>query len=245
MKSEISDFRHDASQSMTLAKDSITEQVRDFLQKEIEAGNIAPGERIYEHKLAEQLGISKTPLRLALYQLKQDRIVRIEPRQGIYLSAPTPEEVLELIEMREVMEGLAARRVTKGGDLKIVGEMYACFAGFTDSNVNEARTKYAHADHRFHHMLVTASGNSELLRVFEVINLRLHMNRLRRIFSRGHDLRPLHREHIALIAAIESGDARKAELLARAHVRNVPWQLIMNELGASAPRPTRSSVSAA
>ncbi len=230
---------------MTLNKDSITEQVRDFLQKEIEAGNIAPGERIYEHKLAGQLGISKTPLRLALHQLKQDRIVRIEPRQGIYLAAPTAQEVLELIELREVMEGVAARRVARSAERGIVDQMRACFAGFTDDNVNDARTKYAHADHRFHRMLATAAGNSELVRVLEIINLRLHMNRLRRIFSRGHDLRRIHREHIAMVDAIAAGDARKAEVLARAHVRNVPWQQVMNEITAPASRAAGSSGEAA
>jgi DNA-binding GntR family transcriptional regulator len=221
---------------MALIKDSITEQVREFLQNEIEAGTIAPGERILEHKLAEQLGVSKTPLRLALHQLKQDRIVRIEPRQGIYLATPTAQEVLELIELREAMEGVAARRVARGAEPQIVDQMRACFAGFSDDNVNDARKKYAHADHRFHRLLVTAAGNRELVRVLEVINLRLHMNRLRRIFSRGHDLRPLHREHIAIIDAIAAGDARKAEVLARAHVRNVPWQLVMSEITASSPR---------
>ena len=91
-------------------KDSITVQVHQFLQREIEAGNIQPGARIVEEQMAQQLGISKTPLRLALHQLKQDRIVDIEPRRGIYLAIPTLPEVLELIEMREVLEGLAARR---------------------------------------------------------------------------------------------------------------------------------------
>ena len=90
--------------------DSITDQVHQFLQREIEAGSIQPGARIVEDQIAQQLGISKTPLRLALHQLKQDKIVNIEPRRGIYLAVPTLREFLELIEMREVLEGLAARR---------------------------------------------------------------------------------------------------------------------------------------
>ena len=122
-----------------IRKESITEQVRDILQREIEAGNIEPGARIYEEKLAQQLGISKTPLRLALHQLKQDGIVRIVPRQGIYLAVPTREEVTELIEMREVMEGLAARRAARRRDPQDIERMRACFAGFSEANVNERR----------------------------------------------------------------------------------------------------------
>jgi DNA-binding GntR family transcriptional regulator len=222
-----------------IRKESITEQVRDILQREIENGHIEPGARIFEEKLAQQLGISKTPLRLALHQLKQDGIVRIAPRQGIYLAVPTREEVTELIEMREVMEGLAARRAARRTGALHLEQMRACFAGFSEANVNERRSKYANADHRFHRVLVAASGSKELIRVLEVVNLRLHMNRIRLIFSRGHDLRPIHREHMAIIEALAAGDARKAELLARAHVRNVPWQTVLAELGGTAQRGTR------
>ena len=228
-----------------IRKESITEQVRDILQREIENGHIEPGARIFEEKLAQQLGISKTPLRLALHQLKQDGIVRIAPRQGIYLAVPTRDEVTELIEMREVMEGLAARRAAHQCSRHHLEQMRACFAGFSEANVNERRSKYANADHRFHRVLVAASGSNELIRVLEVVNLRLHMNRIRLMFSRGHDLRPIHREHMAIIDALAARDARKGELLARAHVRNVPWQTVLNELAGAAPRPTRSSGNAA
>jgi DNA-binding GntR family transcriptional regulator len=228
-----------------IRRESITEQVRDILQREIETGNIEPGARIFEEKLAQQLGISKTPLRLALHQLKQDGIVRIAPRQGIYLAVPTREEVTELIEMREVMEGLAARRAARRCDPQDLERMRGCFTGFSEANVNDRRSKYANADHRFHRVLVAASGSKELIRVLDVVNLRLHMNRIRLIFSRGHDLVPIHREHMAIIDALAAGDARRAELLARAHVRNVPWQTVINELGGAAVRGARSSGSAA
>ncbi len=224
-----------------LRKESITQQVLDILQSEIEAGRIEPGARIFEERLAERLGISKTPLRLALHQLKQSGIVRIAPRQGIYLAVPTREEVTELIEIREVMEGLAARRVARTAGKATLAALRSCFAGFTEANVNERRSKFANADHAFHRTLVTASDSKELIRALAVVNLRLHMNRLRLIFSRGHDLRPLHKEHMALIDALAARDVRKAELLARAHVRNVPWQTVLNEVHATQPAAGESA----
>jgi len=211
-----------------IRRDSITEQVYEIIQREIELGRIKPGERIYEQRLAEQLAISKTPLRLALHQLRQDGIVRIEPRQGIYLAAPTIAEVHELIEMREVLEGLAARRAASSSKRGYVEKMRSCLAGFTHDTVNERRSKYATSAHRFHRLIVRASGSEELTRSLEKINLRLHMNRLRLLFSRGHDLRPIHDEHLAILLALESGDAGKAEQLVRRHVRNIPWQSVVN-----------------
>lgn len=209
--------------------DSITDQVHQFLHREIEAGNIQPGARIFEDRIAQQLGISKTPLRLALYQLKQDKIVRIEPRRGIYLAIPTHLEFLELIEMREVLEGLAARRAALQPDRRFVSQMKACFAAFNKGNFDDqdGKGRYAAADHRFHRLLVQAADSAELLGSLSVINIRLHMNRLRRGFSKFHDLRPIHREHMEIIVAIAAGDAKSAETLVRMHIRNVPWQKLL------------------
>jgi DNA-binding GntR family transcriptional regulator len=207
-----------------IRKESITEQVYEIIQREIEFGRIKPGERIYEQQLAAQLSISKTPLRLALHQLKQDGIVRIEPRQGIYLAAPNLDEVYELIEMREVLEGLAARRAASSSKRAYLEQMRTCIAGFTAENINQRRSKYANSDHRFHRLLVRASASDELIKSLEKINLRLHMNRLRLLFSRGHDLRRIHEEHLGILQALEAGDPSKAEQLVRRHVRNIPWQ---------------------
>lgn len=210
-------------------RDSITVQVHQLLQHEIESGNIEPGARIFEERLARQLGISKTPLRLALHQLKQEGIVDIQPRRGVYLAVPTLSEFLELVEMREVLEGLAARRAALQPDRRFVAQMKACFAGFSNSNLNElgAKGKYAAADHRFHRLLVQASGSAELVANLSVTNIRLHMNRLRRSFSKRRDLRPIHQEHLDIIQAIKAGDGDEAEALVRMHIRNVPWQEVL------------------
>lgn len=227
----------------SIITDSITDQVHRFLEREIAAGNIHPGARIVEEEIARQLGISKTPLRLALHQLKQEKIVKIESRRGIYLAIPTLKEFLELIEMREVLEGLAARRGALQADRRFVSQMNACFAGFTKANVNQigGKGKYAAADHRFHRLLVQASGSEELVANLSVINIRLHMNRLRRSFSRSRDLRPLHQEHVDIIAAITAGDAESAETLVRRHIRNAPWEQIIEGGGIVAESPSRQS----
>lgn len=202
-----------------------------------------PGERIFEDALTKELGISKTPLRLALHQLKHDGIIRIASRQGIYVAVPTLTEILELIEMRELLEGLAARRTARKADADLIARMDACFAAFDEGNLAEPKLKYAAADHKFHRILVEASGSRELIKTLETINIRLHMNRLRAILSRRHDLRPIHREHMAIIRAIEARDAQKAEVLVRRHVRNVPWQTVLNE--STVPAAPGSSESAA
>lgn len=211
--------------------DSITDQVRALLQREIEAGRLSAGTRIREELFAEQLGISRSPLRFALYQLKQDGIIRIESRKGFYVAIPTPREMTELLEMREVLEGMAARRAARRTSEKMVRRLADCFKTFDDDNINERRLDFAIADHKFHRRLVEASESAELIKTLEIINIRLHMNRLRVRLSRERDLVPMHHEHLAIIEAIRAGDAQRAETLASAHVAGVPWHSLLDEAG--------------
>lgn len=225
-----------------LKQESITDRVREILQRAIEAGRMEPGTRIFEEALAKELGISKTPLRLALYQLKQDGIVRIEPRKGIYVATPTETEVRELLEIREALEGIAARRAATLKNSSLVARLKACFAGFDEANLGDQRTKYAAADHRFHRLITEASGNQELVKALEVVNIRLHMNRLRAGVTRRHDLRPIHREHMSILASIEAGDAQKAESAVRSHIRNIAKQMVLVDLPSTGAvlRPRRA-----
>ena len=114
-----------------LNSDSLTDQVRDLLQREIEAGRLVPGTRIREDEFASLLGISKSPLRVALHQLKQDGIIQIRPRRGFYVAVPTHEQVLQLLQMREVLEGLAARLAANAASSQFIESLENCFSGFS------------------------------------------------------------------------------------------------------------------
>jgi DNA-binding GntR family transcriptional regulator len=198
--------------------ESITDQVRHILQREIEEGRLTPGTRIREDEFAKELGISKSPIRVALHQLKQDGIVRIEARRGFYVAMPTTEQVLELVEMREVLEGLSARRAAVRPDKGFVTELSACFSGFRERDLPKRRLEYSRADLRFQRLLAKSSQSSELIRTLEVINLRLHMSRLYAGLMANHDLVPVHQQHLEIIAAIKAGDPDRAEAATCAHV---------------------------
>ena len=216
-----------------IKQDSITDQVYRILHRAIEEGHFKLGARIYEHALARELGTSKTPLRVALHQLKRDGVIRIEARKGIYLAIPTRTEVIELIELREVLEGLAARRAALQPDRQFVKQLDACLSGFDERNLAKRRLDYAAADHRFHTLLAQASGSSELAKTLQGINIRLHQYRIDHQTS-GHDLRPIHRQHLGIIRAIEAGDASRSEELARTHVRHQLALRLLQESQAAA-----------
>ncbi len=210
-----------------LVLENLTDQVRNLLQRVIEAGQIAPGTRIHEEEFAKKLGISKSPLRVALHQLKQDGIIRIEPRKGIYVAMPRYKELLELLEVREVLEGLATRRATINADDRFVRRLEACFAGFDKQNLDAKRLEYAAADFRFQRLIVEVSGSSELMKTLKNVNVRIHMSRLFANHTGHHDLAPYHQEHLGMIDAIKARDSVKAEAIAISHVERVRKQFVL------------------
>jgi DNA-binding GntR family transcriptional regulator len=205
-----------------IQRESISDQVYRLLCEDIVFGRLQPGERIVEEKIANELGVSKTPLRLAIHQLKRDGLVRVEGRSGIYVATPSLTEVLELMELRGVLEGLAAARMARTGrKAEYLAQMKACLARFNENTVNEHRREFAEADLQFHRLLVLGSRSRELISATETLSLRLHLNRLRKSLSDQHDLRGVHREHLAIVAAVEASDAALAESLVRAHIRSI------------------------
>jgi DNA-binding GntR family transcriptional regulator len=211
-----------------IEQESIAEQVRLTLRREIELGHLEPGSRIFEDALAQKLGTSKMPIRLALHQLKQDGLVRIEPRKGTYVAIPSPDEIPHLLDIREVLEGLAARSAATHADKNEIAALKACFGAFSEADLDDRSIEYASADHRFHTLLVAASGNKELIKSLDLITIRLHMYRLRRALAHQQNLVPIHRDHLRIIDAIESRDGVLAEHLVRAHVRSIPWRTVVD-----------------
>lgn len=207
---------------MRIVRESISDQICRLLREDIIAGRLRPGDRIVEERIARELGVSKTPLRLALHQLKRDGLVQVKARSGIYVATPSLTEVLELMELRAVLEGLAAARMARTGrKAQYLMQMKALLAGFDENSLNDNRVEFTAADLQFHRLLLLGSRSRELISTTENISLRLHLNRLRKTQNDQHDLRIIHREHLAIVTAVEAGDAVVAESLVRDHIRSI------------------------
>ena len=88
---------------------SLTAQVHERLRAEILGGTIAPGAHLSVPSIARRLGVSRTPVREALFRLEQDGLVRSLPHRGVVVLTPDPADLRELFEVREALEGMAAR----------------------------------------------------------------------------------------------------------------------------------------
>jgi DNA-binding GntR family transcriptional regulator len=180
--------------------------------------NIYPaGYRALEQELADQLGLSRTPVREALLKLQAEGLVEVVPRHGARVLPVSPEDMREIYEMLTALEPMAAELVARkklsSRDLQpLVDASRDMTLALKTSDLDA----WAEADERYHRLLIALAGNRKLAEAVQGLWDRAHRARLVTL-----RLRPLPhnstREHNAIVEAILAGDAALAARLYRAH----------------------------
>lgn len=190
------------------------------MKESIVRGEIAAGTKLAETRLAQKLGVSRTPLREAINRLEQDGFVEIIPRRGAYVKKHSLQEILENLELREVLEGLAVRLASRHATPEMIRKMKACFQRFSERNVEGSISSYAHQNIRFHNLIIQASQNQKLIAIIRNLFDQMDMVRLHTIVLPGRARKSLS-EHSAIIGYIEKGQAQKAEKNLRVHIADL------------------------
>ncbi|CUU60325.1 DNA-binding transcriptional regulator, GntR family [Parafrankia irregularis] len=190
--------------------------VADELRGRILRGELTQGSRVIEDRLAEELGVSRNPVREAIRLLESEGLVEVTPRKGVMVTVISGEEADDLIEVRAALEVTAVRRAaTRGITAEIDAELEAVLVegeGVTEAGAYE---RLSALNARFHDLLARASGNNHLVEV-----LRDLQNRLQLLFSVGVSRRSgrAWEEHRRILEAIRARDADWAEAEMRAHI---------------------------
>ena len=205
----------------------LREMVYEELKMQILTGAIVPGTRMMEVELAKEIGVSRTPIREAIRKLEKEGLVTIEPRRGAYASQISTEDMVEILEVRQNMEGLAAffaasrMKPEQLADLKEVATNYN--TAVSDGNM-EDMIKY---DTRFHRIIVESCNNKILVQMIE--QLQELVLRFRYIyyddFRRAENMPS---EHEIILKAIERGDAEAAREAADIHIDRLK-ELVIRE----------------
>jgi DNA-binding GntR family transcriptional regulator len=172
--------------------------------------------RLDERQLAQDFGVSRTPVREAMAQLEREGFVRSVPRRGVYVVRKTKSEVIEMIQAWAALESMAARLITeRASDADIAG-LRRMFATFEGDRLHAKLDEYSEVNINFHQTIIRLSGNHALIRLAE--NLFAHM-RMIRSATIGEDDRVDRsiRDHINIIEALEARDTKRAEDLVRQH----------------------------
>ena len=172
--------------------------------------------RLDERQLAQDFGISRTPVREAMAQLEREGFVRSVPRRGIYVVRKTKREVIELIQAWAALESMAARLVTESATDDDIAGLRRMFATFEGDKLHAKLDEYSEVNIRFHQSLIELSGNSALIQLAE--NLFTHMRMIRGATIGEEDRvdRSI-RDHMNIIRALEGRDTERAETLVKEH----------------------------
>ncbi|EWH00395.1 GntR family transcriptional regulator [Halomonas sp. BC04] len=199
---------------------TLAERVFHELQDAIVRGELAPGSKITEPGLSKAYGISRGPLREAMRRLEAHRLIERVPHVGARVVKLSMKELLELFDVREALESMAARLAAEhmsAEEIAGLREVLALHERQADLKSGEAYYQ-REGDLDFHYRIVLGSHNRMLMTM--LCDDLYYLVRLYRTQFSASGTRP-HRafvEHHRIVDAIEAGDAELAELLMRRHV---------------------------
>ncbi len=215
----------DVEQATTpLARSVLSAQVKDKLLRWILEGELSPGSRIIETRVARQLGTSQAPVREALRDLATLGLVEVHPYRGARVRQPAPEELIEAMEVRGELEAIAARQAAPTIDAVVLDKM----RGLLDDMRASAARGDAHAqalkNSEFHGCVIVASGNRTVQRLWSILEpfARTYVTAT----APGADLRWLADRHDAILEALESRDPERAADAMRVHAREAEAQVL-------------------
>ncbi|HZO62261.1 MAG TPA: GntR family transcriptional regulator [Gaiellaceae bacterium] len=197
---------------------TLWQRVYDHLRTEILAGRLEPGAELAEVALAEQLGVSRGPLREAIGRLATEGLVTVRPRRGAVVSPLSREEFLELYQVREALERMAVKLAVP----RLEPDDVAALQGLIDEMAAHAGrddvAAFFEANGAFHARLVDASGNVKLRELYRQQVDQLSRYRTQSLQLRGNMQRSI-AEHAAILRAARRGDAERAAHLMSEHIR--------------------------
>ena len=198
----------------------LREIVYEELKRQILMGEITPGTRMMEVELAEKMGVSRTPVREAIRKLEKEGLVAIEPRRGAYASDISIKDMLDVLEVRQDLEGMAAamaaRKVTEDEKKAFIKANTAYMEAVKSGDTEEI----IRCDEVFHKLIGDFSGNKTLNQLLSQLQeLALRFRYLYYDDFSRYEKMPM--EHEEIEEAILSGDSRKARIVAEEHIDNL------------------------
>ncbi len=200
-----------------LRRRRLVDDATQTLRAAILNGRLPFGTRLRQEDLAAQLEISRTPIREALGRLQQEGLVEILPAVGVRVAALELDEAVHLYDVREVLDGLAARLAAVRRDEASLKKLEKALARMAQCLEHRDANQWFPAHVTFHDEIFRASGNARLQALAALVKLSIrHFHPL--LLKTAHRLEDAYREHRAIFEAIDAHDSELAERLARAHI---------------------------
>lgn len=211
-----------------LKNDELGIQAYRELRKLIINGTLAPGQKIIQEKLATKLGISRTPLRVALHMLEAENLIEPKNKTGFKVKEIDNKEILEIFDCRIALESTAAGLLAKRIGGKDAEKLKSFFLPFENEGFQNGNDSYKKTDTQFHNFIVEKCGNRYIDKLFKQGNLITYIERIGLIRPPEATLQ----DHMDIINAIINHDSEGAERAMKAHLtksKEVIEEKLINE----------------
>ncbi len=197
----------------------LRELVFESLREAIISGHLRPGERLMEMQLAEEMGVSRTPVREAIRKLELEGLVVMIPRKGAYVSGLSLKDIVDVFEIRGALEGLAAELAAERINEEELEELERYLVKIAEDIDKGDLQKVVATDTDFHSLLYKASRNHRLSQIIN--NLREQIQRFRTTsLSYPGRMKEALEEHRKIVEAISERNGELACKLAQEHIAN-------------------------
>ena len=197
-----------------------SEKAYVFIRNRLLGGEFAPGSRLSESELSESCGVSRTPVREALRRLALEYFVRIEPNRGAFVIDWSGEDIMDMFEMRSMMEGLTARKAAERASHSQIDHMRDIINSIDDVAAEDGpsmRDAFLILNRQFHDAIFEASGSPKLTEIISRFVEQAVIVRTAAQYSASDIIRS-NQQHKELLGAIEKGNGMLAEIVMRSHI---------------------------
>jgi len=200
------------------------QQAYEYLKAQITRRGFKPGEYLTDARIAEDLHISRTPVREAFHRLEKEGLLRYEVRRGWRVHTLTLKDINEIFDLKEVVEGLTARKAAECRNEELRAALQVAYEAMVAATTANDIEGWVAADARFHDILFTMADNERARRITENLNDQWARVRIGFVTIRSRVVRS-NAEHKALMDAILAGDGDEAERQTRLHFKRVREEL--------------------
>jgi len=197
--------------------DTIRRRVYSHLREQILRGEYKPHERLFETKISEEIGASRTPVREALHNLELEGLIECLPKVGYVVRPISDEEVAEICEIRGLVETLAAQWASEKAREKLIEELKKNIVA-SEAKVGQGSARaFIELDAQFHEIIARLSGSTRLLELAQTLRHHMLRYRIQSIYATDNVFSAIE-GHKGILAAIEKGTRDEIGFAIRTHL---------------------------
>ena len=193
--------------------------VQAELERQILGGRIAPGERLNEQAIADELSVSRGPVREACRGLAEIGLVTLIPNRGAFVKQLTRADAIDVYDLRAGLLGLSASLLAARIDPQITGTLDGFVADMEEAARAEDAARFGKLNTAFHDCIVRSSGNARLTRLYRGLVKEFQLFRVHAVVQRG-SLVTSNQEHREIVLALKAGDAGLSYRISSGHVEH-------------------------